>query len=417
MADDAIAKAEAAVSELWLPEWDRDRGKSLPYRPLPVAVEEITAEWLTQALSLRAPGLLVRRCEVTRVKHGFTSLIWLTLDLNDAGLEAGVPRHIVVKGGFSPISERASFGYAMEGHSYRDVWPNMPLNMPRTYFVDLELATNQSITIMEDLNDRGVKFGHGLRPLGYEMQARRLSALAELHAKTWDSPDLKPGGRFHMILPNGVRLNRLHMELDGFVDMGREEFGSQKNKLRMKPAFLTPEGWETIWDEQISHSSVASIHFRDFEWNRQAILYTEALMDQLPCSIVHGDTHLANHFEEPDGTPGFFDPMPRREPPYFELAYTIITGCDPLDRRNWERGLIGHYVAEMARHGVKLGFNETMYYYAVFMHQGFIWFIKNDPMWQTTAFNTVNVWRHCAAMIDNGTKELIDAAIAGRSPA
>jgi hypothetical protein len=141
-------------------------------------------------------------------------------------------------------------------------------------------------------------------------------------------------------------------------------------------------------------------------------MHVEYLCDTLPHCILHADTHLGNHYAEPDGTPGFFDALPQREPPYYDLSYTIACGLDPYDRRNWERALVGHYVAEMARHGVKLDFDQTMYYYALFLHQGYIVFIINDPVWQTPAFNTVNVWRFCAAMMDNGTKEKFDAAFA-----
>jgi hypothetical protein len=142
------------------------------------------------------------------------------------------------------------------------------------------------------------------------------------------------------------------------------------------------------------------------------MLHVEALCERMPNCVTHADLHLGNHYEEPDGAPGFLDASPLQEPVYYDLSYCITCGLDPVDRRKWERALVAHYVAELARHGVKLDFDETMYYYALFLHQGFIVFIINDPVWQTAAFNTVHVWRFSEAMMDNRTKELFDAAFA-----
>jgi hypothetical protein len=258
-----------------------------------------------------------------------------------------------------------------------------------------------------------VSFTNPYEPSSYDQVKRRLSMLAAVHAKTWDSPDLAPGGRFSDVLPNGPRLLRLHMEEDGFI-IPEEGPGGRTGAFKQTPPFLSPEGWAEIW--KLPQNAVASVHFRDLEWNRKALVHAEELSDRLPNCIVHGDTHLSNQYQEPDGTPGFFDSMLRREPAYFELCYTITTNLDPYDRRKWERALVGHYLAELARNGVELDFEETYYYYALFLHQGYLWFIINDTEWQTPNFNTVNCWRFVSAMMDNGTKEIFDQVFAGNAP-
>ena len=392
--------------------WDPGRGsETKPWRPLPLVIEDVTAEWLTSALSSRAPGLVVNSREITRVKHGFTSLIFVTMDINEAGRKAGVPARIVIKGGFTPHSRKPmyAYGYCMEALSYRDVWPALSLKMPTCYFVDMDLDALQSIIIMEDLNDRGVKWGHGLRPIGYEMMRERIGMIAKLHSETWGKPILDDGGPFDGVLRNGARLSRINMEENGWIVPSEDQ--TRLADFVQEPHFYTPEGWPTLWEERITQNAVVPVKFRDMAWSQRAIRYLEKLSEELPNVIVHGDTHLGNHYEE-DGKPGFFDPMPRREPAYFELAYTITTGLDPCDRRSWERSLIGHYVNELARHGVNIDFDETVYYYALFIYIGFLWFIVNDTMWQTPAFNTVNVWRIVSTMVDNNTKELFDAAFA-----
>lgn len=50
------------------------------------------------------------------------------------------------------------------------------------------------------------------------------------------------------------------------------------------------------------------------------------------------------------------------------------------------------------------------------LHRDHIWFIVNDPVWQPVRFNTANNSRFQAAMVDNDTKGLLDAAFAGHVP-
>jgi hypothetical protein len=402
---------DALQADVWNPHWETD-DRAKPWLPLPLEVEDITPEWLTAALYERAPGIRVTSREILKVKHGFTSVVTVRIEMNEAGRRAGVTPQLFIKGGFTSYSRNYVFSYAMEAHGYRDVWPHLGLNMPKVFFAGMDVERRQSIIIMEDLTLRGVKFGHGLQPQGYDMLARRLGALAAMHAKTYDSPELEPGGRWDGVLNNRARMLRIHCEQNGFLIPEPEGGGRQGSRFRQRPPFLSPEGWETLWEERMTQNAAASHHFRDREWNHRAMLHVEALTDRLPKVISHADTHLGNHYEEPDGTPGFFDSMPQKEPVYFDLAYTIGCGLDPYDRKRWERSLVGHYVDEIGRHGVRLDYDQTYYYYSLFLHQGYIVFIINDPVWQTPAFNTVNVWRFCQAMIDNNTKELFDAAFA-----
>jgi Phosphotransferase enzyme family len=394
---------------LWEPSWNKPF-KEDTAQPLPLEVDEVTAQWLTKALSIDIPGLVVNGATVTKARHGFTSVLHVTIDVNEVGRKAGLPTQIIVKGGFTQYSREYAFAYAMEAHGYRDIYAHGVLNVPKVFFVNLDLDRKQSIIIMEDLTLRGVTFGHGLKPIGYDLMARRMAALAKFHSLTWDSPDIKPGGKYADFLGNIVRLNRLHMEQHGYVILGDDEMSRGRSDLHQMPAFLSPEGWQTMFEERMSQNAAASHAFRDYEWNKRAIATLEAISDFLPNCIVHGDTHLGNHYEEPDGTPGFFDSMPARSPAQFDIAYTLGTGLDPYDRRKWERALIGHYLAELGRQGIHLDFDETMFYYSLFLHAGYIVFIINDPVWQTPAFNTVHVWRFCSAMMDNNTKEAFERA-------
>ena len=406
-----MTKDLTVVGDVWDPTRHQKNVPGKPWRPLPHSVEEITPQWLTAALSSNAPGLEVKSCKITGERHGFTSLIFVTLELNEAARKAGVHENIVIKGGFRSFARHYAHSYAMEAYGYRDVWPEVKFNMPKTFFVDLELANDQSIVIMEDLRDRGVTFGHGLRPNDYKLMSKRLSALADLHAATWESP--KFDDKWLGIMPNGVRMMRLHMEESGYIQRDGDLTG-RGSDAKLSPTFFSPEGWATMFEEKMSQNSVVPEVFRDREWNHRAMLFNEEICDTLPNCVLHGDTHLGNSFVEPDGTPGFVDVQIRRDPPYFDLAYTITCGLDSYNRRKWERQLVGHYVAEMGRRGIRLEMDETMRQYAYALHTGFVVFIINDLAFQTPAFNTAHVSRFVNTMIDNNTKELIDAGIAAK---
>ena len=356
-------------------------------RPLPLEKEEITSEWLSTALAIRAPGAQVTSFEILKVKTGFTTIMWLRLELNDLARKEGIPEVVILKGGFEPHSRARARTYVMEAVGYRDL-EHLGLKMPKVFFVDAEPERAQAIIIMEDLNRRGVRFFHGLQPASYEQMQKRLTELAAFHAKTWDSPDLRPGGRYAHILANGALTTNAYMETRNFYS-------------------------EAEWQELITRpqGAAASVHFHDPEFHRAGLLHLAKLNEELPNCIVHGDTHQGNLYEDLDGRPGFFDILPRREPMYHELAYTITCGLDPLDRREWEHLLVRQYLQELARNGVELDFDETMYYYAIYLHLGYAFFLMNDPYFQTVSFNTIHMVRFSNAMIDHNTKRLLTAAI------
>lgn len=356
-------------------------------RPLPLEMDEITPEWLSKALATRAPGAQVKSFETLKVKTGFTTIMWLRLELNEAAKAAGIPEVVILKGGFEPHSRARARTYVMEAIGYRDL-EHLGLNMPKVFFVDAEPDRAQAVIIMEDLNRRGVHFFHGLAPATFEQLGKRLTSLAAFHAKTWNSPDLKPGGRYEHIMANGPLTSNAYMESRNFYD-------------------------EAEWQELVTRpqGAAASVHFHDPEFHRDGLLHLAKLNTELPNCIVHGDTHQGNLYEDPNGEPGFFDILPRRESLYHELSYTITCGLDPLDRREWEHALVRHYLQELARHGVELDFDETMYYYAIFLHLGYAFFLMNDPYFQTVSFNTIHMVRFSSAMIDHNTKRLLTAAI------
>ena len=370
---------------------------------LPLTIEAITPEWLTSVLSGYAPGIVVNGVELVTERHGFTTVLRLRVDVNEAGRRAGIGPTLMVKGGFEEHSPSRARTYAMEAIAYRDIWPELELNVPTTYFVDIEPESRQVIILMEDLLARDVVFGDSFKPHTFEQGMAYMGALAALHAKTWESPDIKPGGKW---------------ESTSRFSYGESRWeGVANNSAAMLRDYLTTFDYFTpgVWNKFLAMPRCAaiSLHLLDLGWAHDALKVCADLMDALPQCIVHGDMHLGNLYWDADGTPGFYDAPPRVEPGLAEVVYYLACCFDPADRRAWEAELLRHYLAELARLGVAEppSFDEAKRYMAIFLTYGLIVFIINENTYQTESFNTLHCMRYSSAMIDYDSVAIIADAL------
>lgn len=353
--------------------------------PLPIATEEITPEWLTAALRVRAPGVTVRGVETIDAVHGTTTKIRLRLDLDEAGKAAGIPRVVILKGGFEPHSRAVGMDqmFEREARAYRDVFPAMPLPTPTCYFADYDDERKQGIVIMEDLKAAGVEFCTVLRPQTHDEVARRLTVLARFHAKSWDSPELAPGGRWGDLF-----------EFFGIMQPFFEHYAEPGNWSRFVAA---PRG------------AASSVRFHDRDWLIRAWKAMTDFARSLPQCVIHGDVHLGNLYIYPDGTPGFFDSLASTAPGMLEVAYHISGSLDSADRKRWEGSLIQIYLDELARNGVAVpSFDEALRQYTVLLLYGHFIFMTNEIERQAEPLNCAVVSRASAAMIDLGFLDVIE---------
>jgi len=352
--------------------------------PLPITVEEIGAAWLTAALRTRAPGATVHGIEVVDVLNTTTTKVRLRLDRDATAIAAGIPELVIVKGGFEEHGRILEKMHLREVRSYRDVFPVVPLHTPQCFFADFDVERRQGIVIMEDLVARGVEFCHATKPQSYEQVARRLSALAAFHARTWDSPEFAPGGAWS--------------DLVDFFDVMRGFFDRYTSTETWQRFVTAPRGVAT------------SVRFHDRDWMIDSWTRVTRFGQTLPQCVLHGDVHLGNLYIDTDGTPGFFDPLASRGPGMLEVSYHVSASIDVADRPNWEGELVRHYLDEVHRNGADPpSFDEAMHQYAVFLIYGlFIW-LTTESHYQTEAVNTANAARVSAAMLDHDSIRLIAA--------
>jgi hypothetical protein len=352
------------------------------YFPLPVTVEGVTAEWLTRALRQRAPGVTIRGAEVVDTVFTTCSKIRLRLDRDEAAVAAGIPELIIVKGGFEEHGRVLDHMHLREVRGYRDIYPEVPLPHPRTYFADFDPQARQGIIIMEDLVAKGVEWCHATRPQTHEQVARRLGELAAFHAKTWDSPVIHPGGKW--------------ADLPDFFDVMRGFFDDK----------ASPENWARFLG--LPRGVAVSQRFQRRHWMLDSWERMVRFAHGLPHCVLHGDIHLGNLYIDTDGTPGFLDTLASRGPGMLEVSYHVSAAVDLADRARWEGALVRHYLDALTANGVAApSFEEAMHQYGVFLIYGhFIW-MTTESRYQAEVVNTANTARVSQAMLDHGTIDLV----------
>jgi len=354
---------------------------------LPTALEGITAEWMTRALATRRPGVVVSRCEVIDTIFGTSTKIRVALDYASHGEGPPLPERMIVKGGFEEHSARMAAMFTAEVRFYRDILPFTTLRTPECYFAGTQPAGHpgsyQGIVIMEDLALRGVRFCSGLVPETHDEVSRRLRSLAVHHARTWNSPEFAPGGRWDWVR------SRFTTDSKAYADR-----------------YLQPEVWAHYMSSP--RGAAVSVTLHDREWMGHALARLGEIEARSDLCIIHGDTHLGNLYIEPDGTPGFFDMQSARANWALEVAYHVGVSVDVADRRRWEGGLLETYLAELRANGVAApSFDEAWELYVRSLAYGYFIFAINEVHFQTEAVNTANCARIAAAMIDHDTKRLL----------
>lgn len=352
-----------------------------PY-PLPVTIEAITPEWLNAALNSWSPGVRLRDAEILDINRGTCTKIRVRLDMDEAGRAAGIPERVILKGGFEPHSRAMHYMHGEEVHAYADVRPHSPLRFPGCYFAGYDPQAQQGIVIMEDLVARGVTFLHPQRPQQPEAVAKRLTRLAQHHAMTWNSPDIRPGGRF--------------------------AWATNIADASYFDTVLKPDIWQGYVDS--ARGAAASVCFHDLEWMKGALDKLNRFSRTLPTMLIHGDTHLGNLYIDVDGEPGFFDSLPHLAPAMYEISYHVAGALDVPVRRLHERALVAHYRDELIRCGIDApSLDEFMHQYAIFLANGYAIFLVNASEFQPEAINTAYTARFSSAMLDHDTIGLLEA--------
>jgi hypothetical protein len=310
----------------------------------PAPLDEATAlspEWLTAALRVRWPEVVVGGVEVVERNQGMATKIRIRVDCG--GGEAGVPEALCVKGYFGWPADRLA-GVQPETIFYREMAADLDVRTPGCVHAAIDPATGHGLLIMEDLLAAGATFLSALAPFSVEQSAATLDQLARLHAAWWDqSVEAVPDG----LGPRG-------------------SFG----------ALGDPEFIQSQLDDGRAAGVPAEVRRGDRLAQAMAAL-TGGGIDAPRC-LVHGDTHVGNLYETADGRIGIADWQVLHYGPWaIDVAYHVATALETDERRRSERDLLAHYLDRLADQGVTPpGWDEAWHAYRVCLPYGyFMWAI------------------------------------------
>jgi hypothetical protein len=311
----AVAELAAAASP-WVPT----RG--------PSKASDVTAEWLTEKLGLRAPGAVAQSVTSLGGTTGTTDRRRLAVEWNEAGIQAGLPANVFVKS--SPLTAKnrgmvAALGMSSnEVRFYRELADELVGVCPTAWYSRAGIGA-RFLIVLDDIVVDGAR-PYALSDRCEVAHARGLiDAFAQLHARFWQSPRFD--GELNWVRTWSTRPG--NAVLKSFYKRGR------RGALRLDRPEVTP----AVRSLAAALDANIDAYYSEFEAG--------------PLTLLHGDSHLGNTYALPDGRSGLLDwQVIWRGPGLREVTYWMITGLEPDDRRAHEQDLLQRYLDGLAAGGV-----------------------------------------------------------------
>ena len=354
---------------------------------VPARYEDVTAQWLSDALQQAWPG--VRVADVRRgAPFGYKqNKFHLSVDYANGG--ADMPDRFIVKGNFPGQDDPATgSAWAMKSEllSLRDVVPLVAAPQGPAWR-HIGVGDDASVIVMDDIGGTGAVFFDTFRTLDLGQAMAFTDAFARMHASSWNSPMFDAGramGPGTMAAENRHMVNQVYFPT--FFDQAQWESFVALPRGRVLPRCLqdmarSRAGWEAMWK----------------------------LLGQSAMVVIHGDEHLGNLYVDGQGRPGVIDWVARPEHWPVGLSYFLLCALDIADRRMWERPLLAHYLTRLAAYGVRdvPSMEEAWFLYRCATLFPMMTWLNNSAVWQPEAVNTANVARSVVAALDHDALRLL----------
>jgi hypothetical protein len=303
---------------------------------IPTTFDEITPEWLTDAL--RASGDLpptasVASRGVERLGEGvgFVGQIGrlrLTYD-GDVGV---APASVIAKLPSAEEGARAIanlYGlYEREVRFYEHLGENVGMRTARCYWAGGDNESGQYGLLLEDLGATG-ELGDQLGGCEEEEALLAIRELASMHAEWWSSPKLDAFAEW------------MHLGVD---------------LVRAAMTFAFPTAWPAAverFGEQLSPEVRSILDGFAPRLNR----LMDVIVAEAPLTLVHGDYRLDNMFFGRNGAPYRLAVVdwqsPNRGWGAYDLAYFLAGNMSSERRRACERRMLESYHQRIAEAGVR----------------------------------------------------------------
>ena len=341
--------------------------------PVPTRPEHITAEWLTELLAVRRPGVVVESLDVLASTQGAATRLRLEATYAP-GRDGGLPPILFVK---TSLTRRMLVAdphmYVTEVKFYEQIHPTVTCETPEVYAWALDEDTSRFAVVIEDLSLRDAVFPTALSGLTTDDVAPLMSNLARLHAPHWGQRDLL---QTYPWLETSTTGKSSEWWRDSARDIALFEL-QQRYKL----------------DALDGHPLDRVLG---------AVARLQVLNDAEPRTVIHGDTHIGNCYLLPDGGGGILDWQLMRIGNWGnDVAYTVMTALDVEERRKGEESLLRLYLDELRALGVDPpGWDEAWTHYRRQMVWGIIaWTVTPTAMYSEPLLDALI--RRCVAATDD----------------
>jgi aminoglycoside phosphotransferase (APT) family kinase protein len=122
-----------------------------------------------------------------------------------------------------------------------------------------------------------------------------------------------------------------------------------------------------------------SRHFHDRDRMERAMERLRELDRVGPHCLLHTDPHLGNLYLDEAGRPGLLDWQSVRKGPWsHDFTYFLVSSLDMLDRREWERPLLRHYLEALGSRGVTADLDDAWQAYrAQCVYSLYYWLVSD----------------------------------------
>jgi hypothetical protein len=302
----------------------------------PLSATEFTRELLTEVISRHIPGAGVADFKLIEIKsygEGMVSSAGRAVfDLTyTQGSPNDLPPRVVIKTSRDHWPPHVM--YSNEVNFYERLRPDLALETPQSLGGAFDPETAAFGLIMEDLRLRDAQIMNVLIDHTLDQVRAVLDTLAKLHARFWNSP------RFE------TDLAWLETHVSGDL---YKMFNDPGDRMQMAKRIKASTAVEPFKREMVQRLGVT---LDDLLMQTQRVQRHQAT---LPQTIVHGDMHVGNTYQLPDGGGGVLDwqLMVRG---YFmhDVSYYLATSLQVGDRRRYERDLIAYYLEKLKQEGVQ----------------------------------------------------------------
>jgi aminoglycoside/choline kinase family phosphotransferase len=293
----------------------------------PTRPEELDAESLTAALSARHPGVRVAGVELLELDELTNTHARVRLDYDQA---AGAPATMFCKLPPLESARRATIAATgmgpREARFYATLGDDLALRTPMVHAAHTDDGDGDFLLLLEDLGTTGCTVSDGTVGVTPDAAAIALEELADLHVRYEDPARRAAEAGWVVPATAGSDYGAVMLR-----------YGLDHHRNRLNDAFADIA--ELYIEQRVAMHDV---------WTAG------------PQTVIHGDPHLGNVFDD-HGRTGFLDwGIIRVSTPLRDVCYFIQMAMDVEDRRRHERDLLAHYLgARRAAGGIEIDADEA----------------------------------------------------------